>query len=61
MDAYDIHQTIFQAWQRLAHKADASTIKKNFTEVPVYVSMNGQLAKVTNVTIENDKIIMETK
>lgn len=57
MDAYDIHQEIFKAWQQLAHKVDASNIKKNFAEVPVYV--NGK--KVTNVIIEDGKITLETK
>ena len=57
MDAYDIHQEIFKAWQQLAHKADATTINKNFVEVPVYV--NGK--KVINVIIEDGKITLETK
>lgn len=57
MDAYDIHQEIFKAWQQLAHKVDASNIKKNFAEVPVYV--NGK--KVTNVIVEDGKITLETK
>lgn len=57
MDAYDIHQEIFKAWQQLAHKVDASNIKKNFQEVPVYV--DGK--QVRNVVIEDGKIILETK
>lgn len=57
MDAYDIHQEIFKAWQQLAHKNDATTIKKNWTEVPVYV--NGKT--VTGVVIEDGKITLETK
>jgi hypothetical protein len=57
MDAYDIHQEIFKAWQQLAHYADASTIKKNFLEVPVYV--DGKIVK--RVTIVDGKIILETK
>lgn len=57
MDAYDLHQEIFKAWQQLAHKADASHIKKNWSEVPVYV--DGR--RVTSVKIEDNKIILETK
>ena len=57
MDAYDIHQQIFQAWQQLAHNADAGSIKKTWTEVPVYV--DGKVVK--NVKIEDGKIILETK
>ena len=57
MDAYDIHQEIFKAWQQLAHDADAGSIKKNWTEVPVYV--DGKTVK--RVVIEDGKIILETK
>ena len=57
MDAYDIHQEIFKAWQQLAHKTDASTIKKNFSEVPVYV--NGK--QVTGVKIIDGQLTLETK
>jgi hypothetical protein len=57
MDAYDIHQEIFKAWQQLAHKTDASTIKKNFSEVPVYV--NGK--PVIKVTIVEGQLTLETK
>jgi hypothetical protein len=57
MDAYDIHQELFKAWQQLAHKTDASTIKKNFSEVPVYV--NGK--QIIKVTIIDGQITLETK
>jgi len=57
MDAYDIHQEIFKAWQQLAHKTDASTIKKNFAEVPVYV--NGK--RVIKVIIVDGQLTLETK
>jgi hypothetical protein len=57
MDAYDIHQEIFKAWQQLAHKNDASTIKKNFSEVPVYV--NGK--QVKGVKIIDGQLTLETK
>jgi hypothetical protein len=57
MDAYDIHQEIFKAWQQLTHKTDASTIKKNFSEVPVYV--NGK--QVKRVVIIDGQLTLETK
>ncbi len=57
MDAYDIHQEIFKAWQQLAHKSDASAIKKNFSEVPVYV--DGRPVK--KVAIVDGQITLETK
>jgi hypothetical protein len=57
MDAYDLHQEIFKAWQLLAHKSDATTVKKNWAELPVYV--NGKT--VTKVTIVDGQITLETK
>jgi hypothetical protein len=57
MDAYDLYQEIFKRWQQLAHHADAATINKRWTEVPVYV--NGK--RVTSVSVEDGKIILETK
>jgi hypothetical protein len=57
MDAYDLHQEIFKAWQQLAYKTDASNIKKNFAEVPVYV--DGKIVK--RVTIIDGQITLETK
>ena len=57
MDAYDIHQEIFKAWQQLAHDADAGSIKKKWSEVPVYV--DGKTVK--RVIIEDGKITLETK
>jgi hypothetical protein len=57
MDAYDIHQEIFKGWQQLAHKTDASQIKKHWEEVPVYV--DGK--QVKRVVIKDGQIILETK
>lgn len=57
MDAYDLHQEIFKAWQQLAHRPNAGSIKKDFTETPVYV--DGR--RVTSVKIEDEKIVLETK
>lgn len=57
MDAYDLHQELFKAWQELAHKPDAGSIKKTWKEVPVYV--DGK--RIINVKIEDEQIILETK
>ena len=37
MDAYDIHKKILQCWQQLVNKSDATSINKNWKEVPIYV------------------------
>jgi hypothetical protein len=57
MDAYDLHQELFKAWQQVAHNADAGSIKKKWNETPVYV--DGRV--VTGVKIVDDKIELETK
>jgi hypothetical protein len=57
MDAYDLHQEIFKAWQQVAHRSSASDIKKNWNETLVYV--DGK--PVTGVKIEDNKIVLETK
>jgi hypothetical protein len=56
MDAYDIHQALFKAWQQLAHTPNAASIKKEFNKIPVYV--DGR--EVTSVIIEDNKITLKT-
>jgi hypothetical protein len=57
MDAYDLYQEIFKAWQQVAYKPNAATIKKDWNETPVYV--NGK--QVTGVKVVDGKIELETK
>ena len=57
MDAYDLHQEIFKAWQQLAHKPNAGSIKKDFTQTLVYV--DGRPVK--GVKIIDNQIVLETK
>jgi hypothetical protein len=56
IDAYDLHQEIFKAWQQLAYKPNAAHIKKNWAEVPVWV--DGK--PVTSIRVEDGKLILET-
>ena len=57
MNAYDLYQEIFKAWQQVAYKPNAATIKKDWNETPVYV--NGK--QVTGVKVVDGKIELETK
>lgn len=57
IDAYDLHQEIFKAWQQVAHKSDASSLKKHWNETPVYV--DGKI--VSGVKIVDGKIELETR
>jgi len=57
MDAYILYQNIFKLWQKLAYNLDSSGTQQHYAEVPVYV--DGK--KVTDVVIENNKIIIKTK
>ncbi len=61
MDAYNIHQEIFKHWQQLSHKADAGSIKKTWSEVPVYVKIDGKLQVVDTVSVEDGKIVLDIK
>jgi hypothetical protein len=60
MDAYDIKNKIAELWQKLCVWPDASDIKKQYTTVPVYVKINNRLVKVTGVTEQDNKIILDT-
>ena len=57
MDAYELHQELFKAWQQLGLVPNAATIKKEWNTALVYV--DGK--QVTGVKIEDNKIILETK
>ncbi len=58
MDAYDLHQELFKAWQMLAHKPDAGLIKKIYNETPVYLD-DGR--KIVDIKIEDNRIVLKTK
>lgn len=57
MDAYDLQQELFKAWQQVAHKPNAATIKKDWNDTPVYVEGK----RVTGVKIVDGKIELETR
>lgn len=57
MDAYDLQQELFKAWQQVAHKSNAATIKKDWNDTPVYVEGK----RVTGVKIVDGKIELETR
>lgn len=57
MDAYDLYQEIFKAWQQVAHTHDAATLKKKWNETPVYVDGKA----VTGVKIIDGRIELETR
>lgn len=59
MDAYALYNTVKDAWQRLAIFPNSGSINKTFAEVPVFIRFNGNLVKVKDITIEDDKIIFE--
>jgi uncharacterized protein HemY len=58
MDAYNLHQKIFQLWQQLAHQTDATAIKKKWADVPVYIKQDGRLVQVNSVQLEDNKIVL---
>jgi len=60
MDAYDLKNKIAELWQRLCVMPSAADVKKQYTAVPVYVKINNDLIKITGVTAQDNKIILET-
>lgn len=57
MDAYELQQELFKAWQQLGHIPNAGSIKKEWHNALVYV--NGR--QVTGIKIVDNKIELETK
>jgi hypothetical protein len=57
MDAYDLQQEIFKAWQQACKPASATKINKPINDVSVYVDDK----EVIGVKIKDNKIILETK
>lgn len=60
MDAYDLKNKIAELWQRLCIMPNAADVKKQYTDVPVYVKINDDLIKITGVTAQDNKIILDT-
>jgi hypothetical protein len=60
MDAYDIKNKIAELWQRLCVWPNAADINKQYTAVPIYVKIKGQLIQVTGVSEQDNKIILDT-
>lgn len=56
MDAYDLQQQLFKAWQELCKPASATQINKPINRVLVYVDNR----PVTGVKIQDGKIILDT-
>ena len=61
MDAYDIKQQIHAAWQKLSVMPCPASLVKDFTEVPVYVEVGGNLVKVVEVKEVDGRIILGTR
>jgi hypothetical protein len=57
MDAYQLQQELFKAWQTLALTPNAAQLNKTWNETPVYV--DGR--QITGVSIQDGKILLETK
>jgi hypothetical protein len=59
MDAYDLKNSVERIWQQLVRMPSSAEISKTFTEVPVYVNVDDELKKVSSITGDDDKIILE--
>lgn len=58
LDAYNISFMLMDAWRKFAMQASGTGEK--LINVPVYVTVNGECIRVTNVTTVDGKIILGT-
>lgn len=58
MDAYDIQQKIRALWETVARPISGSSAKKVFPETLVYVLVEDKLVSVTEVYLDDKKIIL---
>lgn len=61
MDAYDIQNRIRTLWGDLSRIVSGASAKKTFPTVPVYVKLDDKLLVVSNVEVEENKIILRTE
>ncbi len=59
LDAYNISFMLMDAWRKYAMQVSGACDKLG--HVPVYVEVNGELIEITDVTTENNKIVLKTK
>ena len=59
IDAYDIQQALRLFWGKLAVPSSAADIKKSFPTIPVYVKIDGKLVPVTDVSLNENKIVLD--
>ena len=61
IDAYYIQEKLFKFWQSLTTIPSGATFKPTFPEVPIYVRVDDKLLVVTDIKIEDQKIILDTE
>jgi hypothetical protein len=47
-------------WSTLSRIVSGDSVKKTFPQVPVYVRIDDKLLVVSNASIQDDKIVLET-
>lgn len=60
IDAYDLQQSLRSMWSTLSRIVSGDSVKKTFPQVPVYVRIDDKLLVVSNASIQDDKIVLET-
>lgn len=61
MDAYTLSQQLLDAWRQVSTVVSGESAQKTYNETPVYVKIDTHFIKVSNVTIQNNQIIIETE
>lgn len=58
MDAYDIQHRIRTLWETIARPSSGDSLNKVYPETPVYVLIDNKLVSVTEVYLDDRKIIL---
>jgi hypothetical protein len=61
MDAYDVQQRVKALWETIARPTSGDALNKVFPETPVYVLVEGKLISVTEVYLDDRKIILRAE
>jgi len=59
MDVYLLQQKLLTAWRSLSLSSDSGSLKKEWNDIPAYITINNQLIEIKDIQIEDGKIILK--
>lgn len=61
MEAYAIYKKIKEYWQKLSMGPSGASVTRHYADIPIYVRRNGVLHKVNDITLVDNKIVLDTE